>query len=160
MKENDIYQWSWKDEHMLSKNYGDAYWCCARLAKVINGDLMDLFWSMGESPQSKRLDTNKVNLVYLGNLDDYQEVRTTDEFKYYNQEDTLNILHANHSVNWGKCFFIKKDAVKSKDKIKQELVKRLEDLEYQAQSIQRDIARTNKKLTELDSCEDLTKFWF
>ena len=136
MKENDIYKWSWKDEHLPSKNYGDAYWCCARLAKVINGDLMDLFWSMGESPQSKRLDTNKVNLVYLGNLDDYQEVRTTDEFKYYTQEDTLNILHTNHSGNWGKCFFIKKDAVKSKDKIKQELVKRLEDLEYQARSVQ------------------------
>ena len=48
----------------------------------------------------------------------------------------------------------------SPDKIKQELVKRLEDLEYQAQSIQRDIARTNKKLIELDSCEDLNKFWF
>ena len=56
--------------------------------------------------------------------------------------------------------FNKKDAVKSKDKIKQELAIRLEDLEYQARSIQRDIARTNKKLTELDSCEDLTKFWF
>ncbi len=56
--------------------------------------------------------------------------------------------------------FNKKDAVKSKDKIKQELAKRLEDLEYQAQSIQRDIARANEKLTELDSCEDLNKFWF
>ena len=121
---------------------------------------MDLFWSMGESSQSKRLDINKVNLVYLGNLDDYQEVRTTDEFKYYNKEDTLNISHPNHSGNWGRCFFIKKDAVKSKDKIKQELVIRLGDLEYQAQSIQRDIARTNEKLTELDLCEDLTKFWF
>lgn len=97
--------------------------------------------------------------MYLGNLDDYQEVRTTDEFKYYNKEDTLDILHANHSGDWGR-FFIKKDAVKSKDKIKQELVKRLEDLEYQSQSIQRDIVRTNQKLTELDSCEDLTKFWF
>ena len=160
MKENDINKWSWKDEHLPSKNYGDAYWCCARLAKVINGDLMDLFWSMGESSQSRKLDINKVDLMYLGNLDDYQEVRTTDEFKYYNKEDTLNISHANHSGNWGKCFFIKKDAVKSKDKIKQELVKRLEDLEYQAQSIQRDIVRTNQKLTELDSCEDLTKFWF
>ena len=160
MKDNDIYKWSWKDEHLPSKNYGDAYWCCARLAKVIKGDLMDLFWSMGESSQSRKLDINKVDLMYLGNLDDYQEVRTTDEFKYYNQEDTLNILHANHSGNWGKCFFIKKDAVKSKDKIRQELVKRLEDLEYQARSVQRDIARTNEKLTELDSCADLTKFWF
>ena len=160
MEENDIYEWSWKDEHFPSKNYGDAYWCCARLAKVINGDLMDLFWSMGESSQSRKLDINKVDLMYLGNLDDYQEVRTTDEFRYYKQEDTLNISHTNHSGNFGKCFFIKKDAVKSKDKIKQELVKRLEDLEYQSQSIQRDIVRTNQKLTELDSCEDLTKFWF
>ena len=160
MKENDIYKWSWKDEHLLSKNYGDAYWCCARLAKVINGDLMDLFWSMGESSQSKRLDTNKVNLVYLGNLDDYQEVRTTDEFKYYNKEDTLNISHANYSDYWGRCFFIKKDAVKSKDKIKQELVKRLEDLEYQSRNIQRDIAIANEKLAKLDDCEDLNNFWF
>ena len=54
MKDNDIYKWSWKDEHLPSKNYGDAYWCCARLAKIINGDLMDLFWSMGESSQSKK----------------------------------------------------------------------------------------------------------
>lgn len=160
MKENDIYKWSWKDEHLPSKNYGDAYWCCARLAKVIDGNLMDLFWSMGESSHSRKLDINKIDLVYLGNLDDYQEVRTTDEFKYYNKEDTLDILHANHSGNWGKCFFIKKGAVKSKDKIKQELVKRLEDLEYQAQSIQRDIVRANEKLIELDLCEDLTKFWF
>ena len=128
--------------------------------KFLIDNLMDLFWSMGQSSQSKRLDTNKVNLVYLGNLDDYQEVRTTDEFRYYNKEDTLNILHANHSGNWGKCFFIKKDAVKSKDKIKQELVKRLEDLEYQAQSIQRDIARANEKLAKLEDCEDLNNFWF
>ena len=160
MKENDRKKWSWKDEHLPSKNYGEAYWCCARLAKVIDGNLMDLFWSMGESSHSRKLDINKIDLVYLGNLDDYQEVRTTDEFKYYNKEDTLDILHANHSGNWGKCFFIKKGAVKSKDKIKQELVKRLEDLEYQAQSIQRDIVRANEKLIELDLCEDLTKFWF
>ena len=160
MKENDIYKWSWKDEHIPSKNYGDAYWCCARLAKVIKGDLMDLFWSMGESSESKRLDSNKVDLVYLGNLDDYQEVRTIDEFKYYNKEDTLNISHSNNSGNWGRCFFIKKCAVKSKDKIKQELAIRLEDLEYQSRSIQRDIVRANEKLMELDSCEDLTKFWF
>ena len=160
MKENDIFKWSWKDEHSPSKNYSDAYWCCARLAKVIKGDLMDLFWFMGESSQSRKLDINNVDLVYLGNLDDYQEVRTTDEFRYYNKEDTLNISHSNHSDNWGKCFFIKKNAVKSKDKIKQELVKRLEDLEYQAQSIQRDIVRANEKLIELDLCEDLTKFWF
>ena len=160
MKENDIYKWSWKDEHLPSKNYGDAYWCCARLAKVIDGNLMDLFWSMGQSSQSKRLDINKVDLMYLGNLDDYQEVRTTDEFKYYNKEDTLNISHANHSGNWGKCFFIKKGAVKSKDKIKQELVKRLEDLEYQAQSIQRDIARAKEKLAKLEDCEGLNNFWF
>ena len=160
MKENDIFKWSWKDEHSPSKNYSDAYWCCARLAKVIKGDLMDLFWFMGESSQSRKLDINKVDLMYLGNLEDYQEVRTTDEFKYYNKEDTLNISHANHSGNLGKCFFIKKNAVKSKDKIKQELVKRLEDLEYQARSIQRDIVRANEKLTELNYCEDITKFWF
>ena len=108
MKENDIYKWSWKDEQLPSKNYTDAYWCCARLAKVIDGNLMDLFWSMGESSQSKRLDMNKIEIEFLGNLDDYNAVRDSSDFKYYRTEDVLDISHPNHPGSWGRCFFIKK----------------------------------------------------
>jgi len=147
MKENDIFKWSWKDEHLPSKNYGDAYRCCARLAKVIDGNLMDLFWSMGESSQSRKLDTDKVDLVYLGNLEDYQEVRTTDK-DYVSKYPDGETEFVSYGVNVGSVLSKSKKQKRIRNVLEiLECISNPEDvnnIEYMRDSIKRCIEQLSK----------------
>ena len=79
----------------------------------------------------------------------------------YDDSDILNRIHSNHSSGWGGCFFIKKGAQRSREKIKQGLLYKLEEAEYNIRSAMNDKLRTEKELDNLSNPDyDLDKIYF
>jgi hypothetical protein len=156
LKEGDYFKWYYK----TTKGMLEPYWCKSRMCKYNSrGEMKDLFWSMGDSYDHGCLALDEVSLTFLGNINDYYET-TEHDMKYYDDRDLLDISHSNHSKNWGGVFFVRRDAVYSKVKIKEMLDKEMEEAQYKKISAQRDIERLDSKIVELETCEKLEEFWF
>lgn len=160
LKVGDYFRWYYKD----TKGMFEPYHCKSNLCKFTDkfqksGELRDLFWSMGDDSNYGHLKLDNLELTFLGNINDYVEIREY-EMAYYDDSDLMDISHSNHSKNCGGVFFVRKNAVHSKSKIKESIDRKLEDAKYKLKSAQHDIDYLQKKLTVLESCADLEKFYF
>lgn len=92
MRDGDIYFWKYADD--IGKSYSELYHCKSRKAVVINGRLIDTFWS--SSSDGAVLEPSRVVLDFKGNKADLRTIREW-EVKYYNEDDVVDMRHSNSS---------------------------------------------------------------
>lgn len=138
----------------------DSYWCKSQMCVWDGRCFKDLFWSMGTGSESHNVPVAVALFSFMGNINDYEECNEY-QLKYYDDTDILNRYHSNHSKGWGGCFFIKKGAQRSREKIKQGLLYKLEEAEYNIRSAMNDKLRTEKELDNLNKPDyDLDNIYF
>lgn len=143
----DHFRWEFND----IVNIGEySYWCKSKMCIWDGKKFKDLFWSMGTGSESYTLSVEDVLLSFMGNINDYEECNEY-QLKYYDDGDILNRNHSNHSKGWGNCFFIKKGAKRSREKIKQGLLYKLEEVEYKISSAISDKQMVEKELVNLNN---------
>lgn len=159
-QEGDYFRWRFTEkyikEHKTQVEAGTLYWCMAQICVYSNKQRYeDIYWN---SSGNKIINTEDVVLEYLGNINDYREVRSKYDFKYYDHKDILDISHANR--NGG--YYIKEGAKKSRIKIKESLLEQQREAEYKLYDAKSDIDRVNNKIKELEELteEQLESFWF
>lgn len=134
-KDNDVCRWSYKDTTGSSV----PYWCRSQIAVFKAGTWFDTYWS--SNPDRKGLPVENIEIRYLGNLDDFKPCKSYD-FDYYDDKDCLNLSHRNNSGE----YYIRKDAVKSVDKIRAVLENNLWNAESKKQNAEYEIQRIKEKL--------------
>ena len=147
MSNRDVFRWSYKDR---LGSMEQMYWCCSRIGIWNDSEeiLVDTFWST-KSGKCFGIDSCKeeLELEYLGNLSDYSPARESDQ-AMYDDKDFMNLNHSNSSK--GNCY-LRKGAVKSKEKmhkiIKRNAAKLKADYEYAKKAYQWEIDNLG--------CEDL-----
>ena len=155
LKVGDHFRWQYDETRE-----GASYWCKSQMCVWDGRSFKDLFWSMGTGSESYTLPEDCVLLSFMGNINDYEECNEY-QLKYYDDIDILNRCHSNHSKGWGGCFFIKKGAQRSREKIKQGLLYKLEESEYNIRSAMNDKLRTEKELDNLSNPDyDFDKIYF
>lgn len=136
-KENDVFLWSWTEEELKKRQdsiqAGTLYWCCSNICIANDsGVLKDTFWS--SSSENKIVDPEKVDLVYLGNLDDYEKVSGEWEFENYADKDCLNLTHSNCSRG---LWYVRKGAQFCPVKKKRVLEQKLHEVESEISYLNR-----------------------
>lgn len=107
MRDGDIYFWKYADD--VGRGYSDLYHCKSRKAVVINGRLVDTFWS--DSNDGARLDPDSIVLEFKGNKADLRTIREW-EVKYYDEQDVVDMRHSNSSR---AEIYVKASALRSRD---------------------------------------------
>lgn len=118
LRVGDHFRWQYDDNADINQY---SYWCKSQVCIWDGKCFKDLFWSMGAGSESHNVQPLGTLFSFIGNIEDYEECNE-NELKYYDESDILNRLHSNHSKGWGNCFFIKKGAKRSREKIKQGLL--------------------------------------
>lgn len=160
-KINDVFRWSFTEEEYARrrKNSSDPYWCCSNIGIIRKDEfgyyLEDTYWGSCSNKSYNLEDFDgKINLAFLGNLDDFEVCRKTDQAMYADV-DILDLTHAN-----GGGVYLRKGAVKSKDKmiavIKRNAYKLKQDVEYAQRSLQWELDRL-KNIDELNYASALDK---
>lgn len=155
MKNQDVYRWSYKN----TEDMFEPYHCKSRIGiyKAERDVLADTFWS--GSYHNNRCFSMKeceelLDLTYLGNLGDFESAREYDQ-AMYDDKDFLNLNHSNSSR--GNCY-LRKGAVKSKEKmhkiIKRNAAKLKADYEYARKAYQREIDKLGYEDLEYVSALD------
>lgn len=155
MKNQDVYRWSYKN----TEGMFEPYHCKSRIGiyRDEKNVLADTFWS--GSYHNNRCFSMKeceelIDLTYLGNLDDFESASKSDQ-AMYDDKDFLNLNHSNSSR--GNCY-LRKGAVKSKEKmhkiIKRNAAKLKEDYEYAKRAYQWEIAKLDSEELEYVSALD------
>tara|TARA_R110000782_G_scaffold256111_1_gene345001 strand:- start:1098 stop:1634 length:537 start_codon:yes stop_codon:yes gene_type:complete len=146
MKNGDIFQWSYNEEHI--KNIGGytstTYWCCSRIGVFNDGYLRDTFWSSGSSDKSFSVESikNKLEVKFLSNEDDL--VKSDPSMRaYYLDEDCVDLNHSNSTRG---NFYIRKGAVKNLEKMERILRREKADHQYSIKSTLRSIELLEKEL--------------
>lgn len=100
-KYGDIYRWSWNDDEYDKRrdqiSSGTLYWCCSRIGIVDEDYLVDTYWYGGSSSNkhfTKEQCVDKLDLVYVGNMDDLEKADPRRR-AYYLDEDCVDLRHAN-----------------------------------------------------------------
>lgn len=151
MKNGNIYFWSWK-ELPNPNDYTLSYWCKARKAIVVDGELYDIYWG---DRSNGWIDLKRVDLDFKGNVNDYRESAYGD-YLYYAPEDLIDMRHPNDTN--GKIY-IRKGAERSRIVMMEYAVDKLEEAERKVQSAKWDAERWIAKIKEIDAAEDLKKVY-
>jgi len=150
-QEGDIYRWSWNDE-MLKLDYknsaGTLYWCCSRIGVVRNGILVDTYW--GENSQHNKIFSRddaieKLVIQFVDNFSNLTSAQISDR-AYYLDNDCIDLNHPNSSRG---NFYVRKDAVKSLDKMKLILNRKKLNLERKLKQIAWEIELAEKDISQL-----------
>jgi len=115
LTEGDIFRWHWKQYNDFNR------WCTSPYCEVRRGKLLDIYWGFGEVSfrDRKVLDPDKVELTYLGNINDYEPVHSIEN---YDKTDVLNLTHSNC---YSGLLFKKKGAKRSLEVTKDNLLKEI-----------------------------------
>lgn len=156
LKVGDHFHWEYNDSVVVEQY---SYWCKSQMCVWDGHFFKDLFWSMGTGSESYTVPAGAVMFSFMGNINDYEEW-PEKELKYYDDVDILNRSHPNHSKNWGNCFFIKKGAKRSREKIKEHLMYKLEEADYKIKSATWDKLKAQEDLDNLNNPDyDLNKIY-
>lgn len=152
-KDGDIYRWSWNDyeydQRKLEIEAGTLYWCCSRIG-IVKGDyLVETYW-YSDSNSNKHFSFDdcktKLDLVYVGNMDDLVEADPRQQ-AYYLDGDCVDLRHANNSSD--SNFYLRKGAKKNLDKMKRVLQREIRDKEESIEYVLSQIKNSKALLQEL-----------
>jgi hypothetical protein len=161
-RDGDVYFWRYRKE---PEDFTLGYWCCARKAIVRRERLVDLYWlhihdhnvsSSGEG-RSWTLEETKKRLIleYKGNLDQFDVISDYLE-PLYDVADILNLRHASSSQ---KQIYLRKGAVRSKERMLEHCRYLREKAESALRSAQRDIERYAEIEAKIDAGADLKEIY-
>jgi hypothetical protein len=159
-KENDVFKWWYNEAKLKQLNHGNnggtTYWCVSNIAIAeADGFLYDTFWNSGTNKCFDIEFADKhLELVYLGNLNDYRPAVKWEQ-ACYADKDCLDISHSNCRSG---LFYIRKDAVHDQDKkrriIERNVKKITSSISYQLSQIKR-----YKELLETECYKDLQSLY-
>jgi hypothetical protein len=158
MNNNDIFRWSYNEGRLKKLNDGDnggtTYWCCSRIAMVLNDRIVDTFWGSPGSAKSWSEDQAKeqLELEFIVNMDD---LISTDpsERAYYLDSDCFNLNHSNSTRG---NFYIRNGAIKNTDKMARLLARGIIKVKSDISSQLRDIEQMEAAINDIN--ED-TRMW-
>lgn len=168
IKENDVFTWRYTQKHIESLEYkNDLYHCKERLAvaKNVNGTFMffDTFWGIGRTDNYTFIEAEidkKYEVEFYCNLDEIdKQPNHSDVKKYYDDKDVFT-LHDQHACA-SSCIYhyLKKGAVKSKDKMIQITKRKIQEIEDKIEYSKSDLIRANKTLDEIVSGADINNIY-
>ena len=134
-KEGGYFKWNFKEE-FTKGDLSLIYWCRSRIARYSQGTLKDTYWS-DYSSNNYELDMDKVEIQFLGNINDYFRISESDA-KYYDKENLLNLSHANNRL--GDNLYVRVDAARSKTKMVEEIESRIQSAKHDLQSAERQLS--------------------
>ena len=121
LKDGQVYRWRWADAARdADRGPYRSYHCKSCIAVVKNGMLIDTFWFDMSSEHA--IDPEKVELTYL--CDTSWPTIPAYNVPYYDREDIADTRHSNHS---GAPIYLRPGAVKSAERIMEEIERREED---------------------------------
>ena len=145
MKEGDIYFWRWKVE---PEHRSTAYWCLSQKAVFTNGKLRDCYWgyaSNHENVWTPEQAKEKLMLEFKGNINDMEPL--SDNEKYYDRKDIVNMTHANMS----RAPVYKRKGAKRNRKAMLEIAKySLEKRKHELERAQRDYEELKKTISDIE----------
>jgi hypothetical protein len=156
--DGDIFRWRYKDEkpeHL--REYG-RYHCKSLIAVAQKGWLVDTFWSSptdGSWLATYADAPGKLELSKLGNFADLEKRDDYHRF-YYDDADVVDLSHSNSSRD---NLYIRKGAVRSREKMRAVMLERIETAKRELQSAQWRLERERKILVDLDAATDLDKVY-
>lgn len=146
LNEGDIFRWNYRDPNTNNGNYGD-YHCCSRIAIVKNGLLRDTFWQIGESFSDGRSfgieALSKLELTRVANMSELVPAKEY-EADYYDDADIVNLNHSNSTRG---NFYLRKGAVRSREKMLEAARNNLD----RSTANERSAARLSEELREVIS---------
>jgi hypothetical protein len=116
IRDGDIFHWRYADERPDDLGPWRRYHCKSQFAVANDGKLTDTYWG-GASSHDVSVSYEEArklwSLTYLGNFDGLKKVPEY-EGEYYDENDIVNLNHANSSRG---NFYIRVGAKRSKAKI-------------------------------------------
>ena len=151
MNDNDIFRWSYNASTLKKRGDGDnggiTYWCCSRIAMVINDRLVDTFWGSTGSAKSWGEDQAKeqLELEFIANMDCLISADPSER-AYYLDSDCFNLNHSNSTRG---NFYIRKGAIKNTGKMKRLLLRGIKDVRSEISSQLRSIEQMESAISDL-----------
>lgn len=148
MKNQDVFRWYYKD----TSDKFEPYHCKARIA-IFNGEVLyDIFW--GKQPHNNHWFNAEnceelIEIEYLGNLLDFEPANKSDR-AMYNDVDFMDLNHGNSSSG---NYYLRKGAVKSKDKMVKIIKRNAAKLKSDYKSAKRAYEWELDKLSNIDTVE-------
>lgn len=150
IKLNDVYRFRY-NEFELERSSRDLNWCFDGQLVVKKGNnglyLEDTYWTSDNRCFTLEEALRKGVLEFVCNLDDVEECKE-DPYNYYDDEDIFNLSYQHGCY---KKIMVRKDAKKSKEKMKEVLEYKIAEAERQLKSVQYDIDIHKNKLKELEN---------
>lgn len=129
MTEGDVFRWAYRDRAVDGLPY--AYYCKSRFAVVRGDHLVDTYWGLTTVLGGPRFPIatarETLELDFLGNLGDFER-RGEAVAEYYDPADVLDLNHANSTTG---NLYVRRGAVRSRDRVAALLGKRLAAAERQ-----------------------------
>lgn len=113
--DGDIFRWRYKDEKPEQLGAYGRYHCKSQIAIATGGGwLEDTFWHGGSDVCWTYADAERdLELTRLGNLNELEK-RPEYEAAYYADEDCVDLNHSNSSRG---NFYVRKGAIRSREKM-------------------------------------------
>lgn len=152
LKVNDVFSFRYNESE--SKKMFEPYHCfdgTLIVKETSNGELLlqDTYWGSCSDSRVFAIDqaNEKGELTFVCNLNEVQEIKEYEQ-EYYADEDLFILrIHAGYRNK----FLLKKDAIRSKDKMIESLNKKLSEAEYDKNKAERNIAKYTRKIEQVNS---------
>lgn len=150
IKDGDIFRWRYKDEKPDDLGAYRRYHCKSQIAVARDGLLIDTYWN-GSASDSANWSYDeaeqKLALTHLGN---FAELEKKPEYhsEYYDDVDCVDLNHPNSSRD---NFYVRKDAQRSRSKMRAVIANRIAETERGIAYAQSKLERDRQLLAALDS---------
>jgi hypothetical protein len=154
IKDRDIFHWRYRDE----KRHSDylSYWAKSRICVARDGKLLDTFSDYSPTIASSCEEAaEKLVLTYVANFCELENQREYMK-DYYDDADCVNLNHSNSSRG---NFYIRKDAKRSEQKMREAIAYKIEQEESAIRVATLHIESLRKELAKIDSGELLEKVY-
>lgn len=165
-REGDVYFWRYRYESQEFGDFTTKYWCCARMAIIVDGILHDIYWMYINGHKLSDHGTHgrywmpieakdRLILLYKGNLDQFDAIADYNE-PLYAEADILDLRHANSSQ---KQIYLRKGAMRSKGRMLEHCRYLREKAESALRSAQHNVQRYAEIEAEIEAGADLNKIY-
>lgn len=150
-REGDIVLWRFTKDELERRNdrhnNGTTYWCCSRIAIFKKDRFWDTYWhDSGSNKNFHPDDIGKTHLVdFVANFDELDHIPNDNDYliekynKMYLREDIVNLNHSNDSRG---NFYIRKNAQKNIEKMREEYRYNIKRLKEKIESLQNKLRET------------------
>lgn len=148
IKVKDVFHATWKDSSKSNH-------CFEGLLVAEQWDrgivLVDTYWNSENKWFTPEQAEVQLNLTYYCNLDDYELKNVPNAGKYYDKGDYI-YMHSQHAcVESCRYFYLKKGAIKSKDKMIASLNEKIEEAKREISSANSTIEWALKDIEKIEN---------